>query len=126
MTPQEEAELAQLEQARPAQVAMVQSIESELSQKRRYDPDGKMWDVARYQRWRTSATKARAHAVRELGAMNAQLKELREKKAAAGYRSSAKELISQAHALLCRLRYEDVDFDASEITIIEALGAYLK
>lgn len=128
MTPEEDQELTKLEQDRVVLASQLSEIDAQLAQKRRFDPDGTMWDVAKYHRWRASAVRAKTHVLNELRAANARLKELRVKRTAAGAYGgpSARDLISGAHTLLWKLVEEGVDLDPEEIALVNSMGEWLK
>lgn len=120
------AEIAALEVRRADLATQAGSIDASLSQKRRYDPDGKMWDVERYSRWRTSAIYAKAQVNKQLLQVNGRLRVLRAKRHTQATAPRAtpdlRALIGRAHALLTKLREEDVEMDPEEIAVIEDLG----
>jgi hypothetical protein len=125
MIPEELAEIETLEARRADLASQASSIDASLSQKRRYDPDGTMWDVERYSRWRSSAIYAKTQTNKEPRQVKERLRMLKAKRhaglVAQPHAANLLELIARAHDLLVRLKADDVDFDPGEIAVIEDL-----
>lgn len=128
MTQEELKEIADLEAERVNLVAQATSIDASLSQKRRYDPDGTMWNEERYHTWRSSAVHAKMQVNKKLLRVKSRLKELKDRQhaeaqAAKNRPDPTRVLICRAHRTLVQMREDGVEMDSDELALIDDLNA---
>lgn len=103
----------------------IRNIDAQLSQKRKYDADGRMWSAAEYHTWRARACAAKAHLQQrarrvkeELAAMSV---DAHVEAAGLPAGATADDLLLAAYVLLRRLHAEEVEFDPSEFSLMDAM-----
>lgn len=133
MTQEELNRLSALEAERKRLVDEIQSVDAQLSEKRKYDRDGRMWTAPEYHEWRAKAVAVRFSRLKRLRSVKEELESLRQKrhtatvKAAAGVplASGADALLAAAHDLLRRLVSDGVDLDPDEFAVLDAIRDHL-
>ena len=107
----------------------IQNIDAQLSRKRKYDPNGRMWTVAEYHEWRARACQAKAHLQQRARKVKTEIASLNiaANAEAAGVApdANAEGLLQGAYLLLRRLADEGVDFDPHEFALMDTVRDFL-
>lgn len=107
----------------------IRNIDAQLSQKRKYDPSGRMWTAAEYHEWRARACIAKAHLQQRARKVKTEIASLNiaanAEMAGVPADSDATNLLNGAYLLLRRLADEGVDFDPREFALMDTVRDFL-